>query len=175
MSQNPNSAVIRFFREKFEGFENIVLKTYNEKAWPTALVDWAYFWGSNKPVVRIPVELYMCNKVLNKDTAKSIQVLRDSVNYILGINPLSFSFISGFGENSVKNIYRGIFSNDNIFEVPKGYLAGGANQYEAGFMSNYTAKCYLDSDREWTTNEHAIYWNAAMVLCLTVTIGTIDK
>ena len=175
MSPNPNSAVIRFFREKFEGFENIVLKTYNEKAWPTALVDWAYFWGSNKPVVRIPVELYMCNKVLNKDTAKSIQVLRDSVNYILGINPLSFSFISGFGENSVKNIYSGIFSNDNIFEVPKGYLAGGANQYEAGFMSNYMAKCYLDSDREWTTNEHAIYWNAAMVLCLAVTIGTIDK
>jgi len=175
MSQNPNSAVIKFFREKFEGFEKDILKTYNDKAWPAALVDWAYFWGSNKPVVRIPVELYMCNRVLNKDTAKSIQVLRDAVNYILGINPLSFSFISGFGENSVKSIYSGIFTYDNIYETPKGYLAGGANQYEAGFMSNYPAKCYVDSDREWTTNEHAIYWNAAMVLCLTVTIGTIDK
>jgi hypothetical protein len=175
MSPNPNSAVIKFFRGKFEGFEKEILKTYNDKAWPNALVDWAYFWGSSKPVVRIPVELYMCNKVLNKDMAKSIQVLRDAVNYILGINPLSFSFISGFGENSVKSIYSGIFTSDNIYEVPRGYLAGGANQYEAGFMSNYPAKCYVDSDREWTTNEHAIYWNAAMVLCLTVAVGTIDK
>jgi hypothetical protein len=171
MSPNPNANVIRFFRDRFEGFENAILRYYNQNAWPTALVDWAYFWGSNKPMIRIPVELFMCNQVLGKDTTQSIELLQDAVHYILGINPLSFSFISGHGDNCVINIYSGIFSYDNIDEIPRGYLAGGANQYEAGFMSNFVSKCYIDSDREWTTNEHAIYWNAAMVLGLTVLLG----
>jgi hypothetical protein len=122
--------------------------------------------------VRIPVEMYICNKVLGKDTTKSVELIHDSIHYILGINPMSFSFVTGYGENCVKNIYSGIFSYDGIDEVPRGYLAGGANQYEAGFMSNYVSKCYVDSDREWTTNEHAIYWNAAMVLFLAALTST---
>ncbi|MCL2801465.1 MAG: glycoside hydrolase family 9 protein [Treponema sp.] len=172
MSSNPNPAVIRYFDERFRGFESAILNIYNSNVWPSGLVNWAYFWGSSKPIARIPVELYICNKLLNRDTSKSIELLRNSVHYILGINPLSFSFISGYGENSVKNIYSGIFSYNGIIEIPKGYLAGGANQYEAGFMSNFVSKCYIDIDREWTTNEHAIYWNAAMVLCLAAVIGT---
>jgi hypothetical protein len=174
MTPNPNDAVIRFFRERFTRFETQMLRFYDQNAWPSALTGWAYFWGSNKPIVRIPVELYMCGKALNRDTTRSIQLLRDSANYILGINPLSFSFVSGYGENSVRNIFSGIFSYDNINEIPKGYLAGGANQYEAGFLSKYPAKCYVDSDREWTTNEHAIYWNAALVLCLAAVTGTVN-
>ncbi|MDR0443838.1 MAG: glycoside hydrolase family 9 protein [Treponema sp.] len=174
MSQNPDAACIKFFEEKFSTFQAGQLNNYREKAWPTALVDWAYFWGSSAPICKIPVELYMCNRALKKDTAMSVQMLRDSIHYLLGINPLSFSFVSGYGENCVKNIYSGIYSYDGIDEIPRGYLAGGANQYEAGFMSNYVSKSYVDSDREWTTNEHAIYWNAALVLSLAVEMGTAE-
>jgi len=172
MASNPDAAVMRFFAERFRNFESLIHRTYDSSAWPAAIVDWAYFWGSSKPIVRIPFELYICNKLLNRDTSKSIELLRESVHYILGINPLSYSFISGYGENCVKNIFSGIFSYDRIDDIPSGFMAGGANQYESGFMSNYIAKCYVDSDREWTTNEHAIYWNAAMVLCLASVIGT---
>jgi hypothetical protein len=172
MSSNPDVSVMRFFEDRLRGFESLILSIYNSNAWTVALVDWAYFWGSSKPIVRIPVELYISNKLLNRSTEKSVELIRNSVHYILGINPLSFSFISGHGENSVKNIFSGIFSYDGIDVIPPGYLAGGANQYEAGFMSNYISKCYIDIDREWTTNEHAIYWNAAMVLSLAALIGT---
>jgi hypothetical protein len=171
MTPNPNQAVVRFFEDKFRGYETQMLRNFDQNAWPTALPNWAYFWGSSKPIIRIPVELYMCNKVLKRDTARSVELLRNSVNYLLGINPLSFSFISGYGENSVKNIFSAIFTNDGINEIPRGFLAGGANQYESGFMSKYISKCYVDSDHEWTTNEHAIYWNAALVLGITVLAG----
>jgi len=173
MSSNPDTDVINFFKEKFEGFEHQLLNIYETNNWSIALVDWAYFWGSNKPVVRIPVELYICNRLFNKDTKKSVELMRNSLHYILGINPLSYSFVSGYGENCVKNIFSGIFSYDGIDDIPAGYMAGGANQYEAGFMSNYVSKNYVDSDCEWTTNEHAIYWNAALVFCLTSVIGTL--
>jgi len=172
MSGNPNQNVMSYFDTIFKGFESVLLDVYKANPWQTPLVDWAYFWGSSKPIVRIPVELYICNKIFKRDTKKSEELIRKSVNFILGINPLSFSFISGYGENCVKNIYSGIFTHDNIDAVPLGYLAGGANQYESGFMSNYIAKCYIDSDGEWTTNEHAIYWNAAAVLCLAALLDT---
>ena len=174
MASNPSAAVMRFFEERFKNFESYIMQIYNSNAWPSALVDWAYFWGSSKPVVRIPAELYLCNKLFKKDTSAAVKMMRDSLHYILGVNPLSFSFISGYGDNSVANIFSGIFSYDKIDAIPSGFLAGGANQYESGFMSNYIAKCYVDSDREWTTNEHAIYWNAALVLSITAVIGTAD-
>ena len=173
MSKNTKDAVIDFFENKFSNFQTGQLNNYNAKNWPTSLYNWAYYWGSNFPICHTPVELYLFNKVLNKDLTYPVQLVRDAVHYILGINPLSFSFVSGYGENCVKNIFSGIYTHDGIDEIPNGYMAGGANQYESGFMSNYASKCYVDSDGEWTTNEHAIYWNAALVFALAVERGTV--
>jgi hypothetical protein len=171
---NPNADVVKFFDEKFTGFQSVQLNNYNGKAWPTLIVDWAYFWGSCMPICHTPTELYIFNRVLGKDLTIPIQILRDTIHYILGMNPLSFSFISGYGENSVTNIYSTIYTKDSIDEIPKGYMAGGSNQYESGFMSNWVSKCYVDSDKEWTTNENAIYWNAALVLLMTLERGTAE-
>jgi hypothetical protein len=174
LTENPDKDVMTVFEARLTRFQNGMMNYYNDKAWPTALVDWGYFWGSNQPIVRIPVELYLCNRVLNRDTSTSVALLRDAAHYILGINPMAFSFISGYGENTVVNIYSGIFSNDGIDPIPPGFMAGGANQYDAGFMSKSPSKAYVDSDREWTTNEHAIYWNAAAVLSIASVIATMD-
>jgi hypothetical protein len=174
MCANPSAAVIDFFDSKFTVFQRGLQNNYRAKAWPTVLPDWAYYWSSNDPLCRVPAELYLCNRVLKKDVNMSVQLARESIHYILGINPLSFSFISGYGENYVKNIHSDIYMYDGIDEMPKGYMTGGANQYQAGFMSNYVSKCYVDCDMEWTTNEHEIYGNSALVFCLTVVLGTAD-
>jgi hypothetical protein len=174
MCPNPNATVINFFDNKFTIFQRGLLINYRTKAWPTVLPDWAYYWSCNDPLCRIPAELYLCNKVLKKDISISVQLARESIHYILGINPLSFSFVSGYGENCVKNIHSDIYIYDGIDEMPRGYMTGGANQYNAGFMSNYVSKCYVDSDMEWTTNEHEIYGNSALVFCLAVVLGTAD-
>jgi hypothetical protein len=174
LASNPNADVVTFFDEKFTGFQSIQLSNYNGKAWPTLIVDWAYFWGSCTPICRTPTELFIFNKVLGKDLTMPVQIIRDTIHYVLGLNPLSFSFVSGYGENCVTNIFSSIYTKDGIDEIPKGYMAGGANQYESGFMSNWVSKCYVDSDKEWTTNENAIYWNAALVLLLTLERGTAE-
>lgn len=87
-------------------------------------------------------------------------------NYLLGINPISFSYVSGFGENSVRNIYSGIYSKDAKLEpyrCPNGYVTEGTNPNNNRQLSKYDGKCYMDSDAEWTTNENTIYGNAAMI------------
>ncbi|MDR0474528.1 MAG: glycoside hydrolase family 9 protein [Treponema sp.] len=172
LAPSPDKELIKFFEAKFAGFLAGYLKHYNENTWPALIPEWAYFWGSNAAICRTSVELYMGSRILGKDLRQPVQLIRDSVHYLLGINPLSFSFVSGYGENCVRNIYSLIYTNDKIDEIPRGFMAGGANQYESGFMSEWPSKCYVDSDREWTTNEHAIYWNAVFAFCLTVERGT---
>ena len=92
---------------------------------------------------------------------------QSAFNYILGVNPISFSYVSGYGENSVKNIYSAIYSKDaklTPYKCPKGYVTEGANSTNNRHLSKYNGKCYMDSDAEWTTNENTIYGNAAFIL-----------
>ena len=142
------------------------------------LVDWAYWWGSNEPLCRSPAELYMSAKLLGLSTTNAENIIRESIHYLMGINPLGFSFVSGYGGHSVKNIFSGIYTYNydksagyDNYIIPPGYMAGGSSVYDLAFSSHWGAKNYVDSDREWTTNENAIYWNAGLVLLLTLERG----
>jgi hypothetical protein len=184
MTPTPDAQVRSFFREQFKTRSNSYEQVHTEQnyarnAWPNAIPSWAYFWGSVTPICHIPLALYMGNLVLDDRAGmdKAIEMMHDAANYLLGINAMSFSYVSGYGENSVKNIYSGIFSDKaklTPYEIPKGYIAGGANRYNAGFMSRFPAKCYVDSDGEWTTNENCIPWNAAAAFLVAAVIATSD-
>ena len=93
--------------------------------------------------------------------------MQNTFNYLLGVNPVSFSYVSGYGENSVKNIFSAIYSKDaklTPYRCPDGYVTEGTNYYNNRSLSKFDGKCYMDSDAEWTTNENTIYGNAALIL-----------
>ena len=86
---------------------------------------------------------------------------------MLGINPISFCYVSGNGENCVQNIFSAIYSKDaklDPYQIPAGYFTEGSNYYNNRHLSKFDGKCYIDSDGEFTTNENTIYGNAAMIL-----------
>jgi hypothetical protein len=92
-----------------------------------------------------------------------VNVARSNLDYVLGMNPMAFSYVSGFGDNSMKNTFSGIYGSDGKPGIPEGYMAGGANMYEGSWFSRFGGKCYNDINTEWTTNEHTIYWNSGLV------------
>ncbi len=99
-------------------------------------------------------------------------------NYFLGVNPISFSYVSGYGENSVKNIFSAIYSKDvplEPYKCPSGYVTEGANSNNNPHLSKYIGKCYMDSDAEYTTNENTIYGNAAMILLTASMIARTER
>jgi hypothetical protein len=122
-----------------------------------------YYWGSNSPILNTSMDLVIGTKILRSYDDKVVKTVRSNLNYVLGINPMSFSYVSGHGANPLSKVFSGIYSDDGKPGLPPGYLAGGSNQYEGHWFSRFTGKCYLDSDGEWTTNEHTIYWNAGLV------------
>lgn len=164
-NDNPSNQIKAVF-SKFEPWRNRIL---NYDSFGTDYPEWGYWWGSNMVLAQSSMTLFLGSVVLEGIDNIPIEVInsnQSAFNYLLGVNPISFSYVSGYGENSVKNIYSAIYSKDaklTPYQCPKGYVTEGANSSNNRHLSKYNGKCYMDSDAEWTTNENTIYGNAAMI------------
>ena len=170
-NDNPSEKIKTVF-SKFEPWRQRII---NYDSFGTDYPDWGYWWGSNMVLAQSSMTLLLGSMITDGSDNIPDEVLhsnQSAFNYILGVNPVSFSYVSGYGENSVKNIYSAIYSKDaklTPYKCPKGYVTEGANSSNNRHLSKYNGKCYMDSDAEWTTNENTIYGNAAFIL-LTVAV-----
>jgi hypothetical protein len=175
LSPNADKALLDYFKQNFVPYRNLLFDHYNNNGWGVALPDWAFWWGSTGTNAMLtPVTIYIGNKILGElggANDKSVEMARGAVNYKLGANPLAFSFVSGHGTDSIKNIFSTIYDRDGIDEIPPGYVPGGASSYNYTF-THFPAKAYSDSDTNYTVNENAIYWNSAFVFCLALVMAT---
>jgi hypothetical protein len=158
----PDGAAVSWFRTKFRNWRDIQLKRYRAAVWHNTLQD-NYYWGGNMAALDVSMALVVGSLLTRDIKLEIIEVVQGNFNYILGVNPLAFSYVSGYGKYCCANSYSGIYNIDGKPGIPKGYMAGGANQYEGRWFSRFNGKCYNDVNTEWTTNEHTIYWNGALV------------
>ena len=101
-----------------------------------------------------------------------VKAARAQLNYVLGVNPLRKSYVTGFGGDSARRIYSAIYSSERYPSLPPGILAEGPNQYQGWRYSRFFGKCYADTNTDWTVSEHAIYYNASLVFALALADGT---
>jgi len=165
-NSDPDTAVKNEFG-KFSSWRSAILKWDN---WGISFPNWGYWWGSNQQIAQNAMSLMLGSIILDGDIPANIRNnSRNTANHLLGVNPISFSYVSGHGSNSVMNIYSGIYSKDKRpvpYKVPPGYFTEGSNIYDNRHLSKFDGKCYLDSDGEYTTNENTIYGNAAMIFLM---------
>lgn len=155
MADHHSVEVENWFRAKFTTYLNDRLERYNGNAWGNAINNGNYYWGSNNVVLVTALELLVGSKVLGTYNDEVKNMALDALNYVLGANAMRKSFVTGYGEDSIKTV----FSTFNEYPgqgVPGGWIPLGVNQYNGGGSSNFPAKDYLDSDSEWTTNEHSV-------------------
>lgn len=154
--------------ETFAQYETWRTKMVKNDNWGLVIPTWGFWWGSNKYTAQAAMTLMLGDIVTyGSPQEDAVQVLENHFHYLLGVNPISFSYVSGYGENSVENIYSAIYSKDarlEPYQCPAGYFTEGTNNYNNPHLSKFVGKCYIDSDAEYTTNENTIYGNAAMIL-----------
>ncbi len=123
-------------------------------------------WGSNS---------FACNQgflllqafLLSGDKAY-VETANANLDYILGRNATTYSFITGYGDKSVMNPHHRPSEADGIEEPVPGLMAGGPNpgQEDKGncagkpYPSALPAKSYIDHKCSYASNEIAINWNA---------------
>ncbi|NEE04698.1 glycoside hydrolase family 9 protein [Phytoactinopolyspora halotolerans] len=173
----PNSlpnADITTLRDAFADFGDTLLDVmdgqgYPVPYWPQGSGGLSYDWGSNNLVLNNTVVLALAFDITG-DTRYRDGVFA-ALDYTLGRNPLSQSYITGYGEQAARNVHHRFWANQadqSLPTAPPGVLAGGPN---SGLQDPLAAaelagcspqKCYLDHIDSWSTNEVTINWNSVL-------------
>ena len=134
--------------------------------------DKGYIWGSNSLVVDNAIVLAY-QYVMSQDE-KYYNGVVSALDYILGRNPMDYSYVTGYGTHAVKYPHHRYWSNliDSAFPLaPSGVMSGGPNSgmedpwvrgsgWKKGTIA--PAKCFLDHIEAWSVNECTINWNAPL-------------
>ena len=162
----PATANKSTINSKFLTFADGIYSVYNTSAYKVPITN--FYWGSNGVVASNGSVLALAFRTL-KDK-KYLDAMVAASDYILGRNAVNYSFVTWFGDKTPMNIHHRQSGSDGITKPCPGYMCGGPNTdavTDCG-AANYPtttikAKCYLDSQCSYSTNEVAINWQAPLV------------
>ena len=93
-----------------------------------------------------------------------------TLNYLLGRNPLNRSYVAGYGENAVQNVHHRFWARSldgSLPIAPPGSVAGGPNRdlqdpvAAAQLAGCAQQRCYIDNIEAYSVNEVALNWNSS--------------
>jgi endoglucanase len=134
-----------------------------------------YRWGSNMDVGNnAQLLLFGAEYTSNEADAAAFKAAAlEHMHYLLGRNPVSYSYVTGFGANAYKyphhrpSVAKG--------QAVPGMVAGGANMMtmqDPALRDTCTgcapAHCYVDDKNSFSANEITIYWNSPVYFAATV-------
>jgi hypothetical protein len=97
------------------------------------------------------------------DIGEIVDAAQAQINYILGVNPLHRSYVSGIGGDTVQTVYSSIYPAYGFYTPPPGYMPGGPDIDDSPWYSQFPARCYADTDTDWPVSEHDIGYTAPLV------------
>lgn len=145
---------------------------FNPYGVPIGFNEYDFNWGSNAILARQGLWWLMTAQWTgDKDWEERTLRIGD---YLLGMNPLDLSFITGVGERSPQDIHHRPSYADQIAAPVPGLMVGGPQvvikQRDCEqYPSEKPALRYLDEWCSYTTNEIAINWNATALLLFGLT------
>jgi len=134
--------------------------------------DKGYAWGSNSLVA--DNSIVIAYAYLMSGDRKYYDGVMGGMDYLLGRNPMDYSYVTGYGTHAAEYPHHRYWSNliDSDYpKAPGGVLVGGPNSgmqdpwvkgsgWKKGTIA--PAKCYLDHIEAWSVNECTINWNAPL-------------
>ena len=126
---------------------------------------YTYPWGSNMTIGNTGI-LYRMMYNLTKDEKYNEYALH-MLDYILGINPTGYSYITGYGTLYPENPHHRPSQYNK--KAVKGMIVGGPNSNPEDPIASIILKdklhgsAYCDNDGAYSINEVAIYWNSPFI------------
>lgn len=143
-----------------------LLDMRREDGYNISLRSGDYNWGSNMTVANNGMYLLIASKL--EESGKQYKTAaQDHLHYLLGRNPLSQSYITGFGEKFTKHSHHRL--SEAAGDIVPGMVAGGPNANlqdplaKSQLVDKAPAKTYIDAVPSYSTNEITIYWNSPVV------------
>ncbi|MCL2603580.1 MAG: glycoside hydrolase family 9 protein [Defluviitaleaceae bacterium] len=141
-----------------------IMNPYKNDPYGVSLGD-AYNWGSNMTVGNNAMTLLLARPFFPQKAADFTQAALDHLHYLLGRNPVSYSYITGFGANPA--LYPHHRPSVAKGQAVPGMVVGGPNKFtqqDPALKEHCTgfppSKCYVDHKDSYSGNEITIYWNS---------------
>ena len=129
----------------------------------------AYPWGSNSNNMNNIQIVATAYDLTGNNTYRNAAL--QAIDYALGRNALSQSYIRGYGTKYTQNVHSRLYAhelNDQVPQAPAGAMAGGANEDASDppaddvLQGSMPQMSYVDDVNSYSTNEVAINWNSAL-------------
>lgn len=173
----PKTPALKRLKEKAV---NILLKEADSlvkqvDAIPYRITSNPYVWGSNGEVADDTVLLAHAYRLTGE--RRYLEAIIQTVDYLFGKNAVGYSFLTGFGDKTPMFPHQRPSGADGIEDPLPGFLVGGPNQerqddldkgqqYGVRYPDKHPAKCYVDLQPSYASNEVCINWNAPLVYIL---------
>ncbi len=161
-------AFISSCRTAFLRYADQLLENIKNSGYGLSLTKDGFVWGSNMVVLNNAM-LLATVYCLTKE-AKYLDGAVRQMDYILGVNAVDYSYITGVGAHAFENPHNRITVADGIDKTIPGYVSGGpfATPCDEVGMAEIPAgtppmKCYLDRHECYSLNEITIYWNSPAI------------
>lgn len=161
---DSTDAFFQMLKESWLSKANSLLEQSKTDGHRISLSATDYIWGSNMVLMNHAMTLLMANHMSKNPAFESCAL--DHVHYLLGRNVLDISYVTGFGDRSVKHPHHRPSIGDTVVDPVPGLVAGGPNQ---GLQDEIArdllrdkpkAQAFIDHKDSYSTNEVAIYWNS---------------
>jgi endoglucanase len=127
-----------------------------------------FVWGSNAVASNQGIALLYGYRA--SGDKKYIEMALANLDYLLGRNATSYSFVTGHGDKTPRFPHHRQSGSDGIPDPVPGLLVGGPNpgrQDSCVYPSTFPAESYSDTQCSYASNENAINWSAAFAYLVT--------
>jgi endoglucanase len=168
LGESPDEAFTAALTRRFVLGAERALELSQMSGYGTALSLDGYVWGSILPIENNGILLIAAWKLSGNPAY--LNAALNQLDYLLGVNALDISFVTGFGEKPFLFPHHRPSASDGIDAPIPGLVSGGPNKVnpyastrEVMPRDTYPAKYYLDETPSADTNEIAIYWNSPAI------------
>lgn len=171
--QDKDEQIVEKIKNDLERHADLLLDRIDKNGYKYVLEEKDYIWGSNSIALNYAINLLAASEILNNSrVANYRQGAMEILHYLFGRNPFSKSYVTGIGENYVKNIHHRPSVSDDIDDPYPGLLSGGPNMKKSDpvlkqlSFDTPAARCFVDDIGSYASNEIAINWNAPLAYVL---------
>lgn len=131
-----------------------------------------YYWGSNLEVINNGILLTKAYEITKNP--EYMEYAKEHLNYCFGKNSVGMSYVTGYGSDAIKNPHHR--PSIAVGQAVPGMLVGGPNKSlqdpfaKALLKGKPAAKCHIDNQESYSTNEVDIYWNSPLVYLMSQTV-----
>ena len=168
--KDDNNALTDSIRQSFISEADRLCANARKNGFNLCMAREDFIWGSNMELLKYMMILTIAGRLDRSDRYND--VIMSGIDYLLGMNSMDTSYVTGHGEHAYKNPHLRPTAVDGIEDPWPGLVSGGPNtglqdaRAKAVDPDSAPMKCYLDHEDCYSLNEITIYWNSPFVFVL---------